>query len=401
MTGRAGRRPWRTIVAVLAAASVLGSAGCSGGDKPATAAAKVGASASASPSAQPAVVTVAVKTPATGATRVAASTAIAYTTQHPAGTTVEVKDADGKPVKGVLDTDAKEFRPAKALAWGKKYTVTVRGATAGDSATSTFTVMKKPSKLVTADSYLRDGATVGVGMPLMVTFSHGVGKKHRAEVERRMKVTATPVQEGTWHWLSSTVVHYRPKVFWQPRTKISYRLALKGVPMGGGWYGESDSTFDVEIGQSLVMTVDNKTKQMTVKRAGKVVKKIPVSMGKPGFPTVSGTMLVMEKERRTVFNTIGRFTGEDAYNLEVEYAQRLTWGGQYIHAAPWSNWAQGQTNVSHGCLNVSQGLGEWLFENTLIGDPVTITGTGEHVAEGDGWTDWNMSWKDYKKGSAL
>ncbi len=57
--------------------------------------------------------------------------------------------------------------------------------------------------------------------------------------------------------------------------------------------------------------------------------------------------------------------------------------------------------MSHGCVNVSQEGGQWLFGKTLIGDPVTVTGTEDKVAVGDGWTAWNVSWDEFIKGSAL
>ncbi|ROP30557.1 L,D-transpeptidase [Couchioplanes caeruleus] len=397
------------MTAVVAAAGVLLSAGCSGGDKSGTPSWQSGAEAAAAnapapASPQPTLSTVAVTFPAKDATGVKAIAEIKYSSEDPANTAVEVKDAAGKKVEGTLDTDEKVFRPAEALGWGKKYTVTVTGTASADrgaTATSSFTVMKKPSKLVRAVSHLGDGQTVGVGMPLIIRLDRAVPKKYRADVQRRMQVTATPAQEGIWHWTSGQEVHYRPKVYWKPQTKVSYRVQLKGVPMGDGWYGRTDYTVNVKIGRSFVMTVDNKSKHMIVKQNGKVVKKLPVSLGKPGFHTVSGTMLVTDKLRKTTFNTIGRFTGPDAYNTEVEYAQRLTWGGQFIHAARWSEGSQGRTNVSHGCINVSHGGGKWLYENTMIGDPVTITGTEERIQYGDGWTDWSLSWEEYKKGSAI
>ncbi|GGQ69031.1 hypothetical protein GCM10010166_43510 [Couchioplanes caeruleus subsp. azureus] len=409
MTGPAGRR-WRTATAAIAAATVLLSAGCSGDGKSAApswqeaGAEAGGTSASASPSPQPTLSTVAVTSPARDATDVQAIAEIKYSSEDPANTSVEVADANGKKVEGTLDKDEKVFRPAKALGWGKKYTVTVTGTASGDkggTATSSFTVMDKPSKLVRVESFLGDNQTVGVGMPLMISFGRAIPEKYRDDVQRRMQVTATPAQEGTWHWVSPTQVHYRPKVYWKARSKVSYRVQLQGVPMGDGWYGRSDYTVNVNIGRSFVMTVDNKSKHMTVTRDGKAVKRIPVSLGQKKFPSVSGTMLVMEKLRKTVFDTRGRFSEEDAYRTKVEYAQRLTWGGQFIHAAPWSNAEQGRRNVSHGCVNVSQDLGKWLFDNTMIGDPVTIRGTEEQIVNGDGWTDWSMSWEDYRKGSAI
>jgi lipoprotein-anchoring transpeptidase ErfK/SrfK len=296
------------------------------------------------------------------------------------------------------------WRPAKAMSWGEKYTVTVNGTPDGDkvgTTTSTFTVMKKPSKLVRVSSFLGDGQTVGVGMPLIIRFGRAVPQQYRDDVQRRMHVKATPAQEGIWHWTSPTEVHYRPRTYWKPYTKIDYSVNLTGVPMGDGWYGRSNLTVDMKIGRAFVMTVDNKTKRMTVQQDGKTIKTIPVSLGKPKTPSSSGTMVVIEKKRHTVFDTMEELGPEEGYRTEIEYAQRITWSGQFIHAAPWSEGVQGKRNVSHGCVNVSMKMGEWLFSRTLMGDPITVKGTGDKLQNGNGWTDWNMSWDEYKKGSAL
>jgi hypothetical protein len=46
-------------------------------------------------------------------------------------------------------------------------------------------------------------------------------------------------------------------------------------------------------------------------------------------------------------------------------------------------------------------MGAWLFSRTLMGDVITVSGTEQKLQNGNGWTDWNMSWSDYKKGSYL
>ncbi|MFI7598904.1 Ig-like domain-containing protein [Actinoplanes sp. NPDC049681] len=407
VTGRAGRRQWRTAAVALVAAGVLLSAGCSGDDKsgsPSWQGGSAGPGESGSPSPAPTLSTVAVTSPAANATGVKAITEIKYETEDPANTSVEVKDADGDEVKGTLDKDKKVFRPAVALGWGKTYTVTVNGTPSGDkggSTTSSFTVMKKPSKLVRVSSFLGDGQTVGVGMPMIVRFGRSVPQKYRADVERRMTVTATPAQEGVWHWTSPTEVHYRPKSYWKPNTKIFYKVQLAGVPMGDGWYGRSDLTVDLKVGRSFVLTVDNKTKHMTVKQDGKTIKSIPVSLGKKSTPSSSGTMVIIEKKRHTVFDTMDELPKGQGYRTEIDYAQRITWSGQFIHAARWSEGVQGHSNVSHGCVNVSEAMGKWLFDRTMMGDPITVKGTEAKLQNGNGWTDWNMSWEQYKQGSAL
>jgi len=347
---------------------------------------------------------VAVVAPAPDATDVVAVTDVKYSSEDPENTSVTVTDAAGKEVEGTLDKDAKVWRPAKTLSWKTKYTVTVKGTEAegkSGSTTSTFTTMAQPSKTVRVTSFLGDGQKVGVGMPLIIKFSRSIPESYRDDVERRMPVTATPAQEGTWHWTSPTEVHYRPKVYWKANSKVFYKVQLKGVPLGSGYYGKSDLTVDLNIGRSFVMTVSNKTKKMTVKQDGKVINTIPVSLGKPKTPSSSGTMVVIEKKRHTIFDTMDELGPDDGYRTPIDFAQRITWSGQYIHAAPWSEGKQGKVNVSHGCVNVSEKMGEWLFSRTLMGDVITVSGTEEKLKNGNGWTDWNMSWEQYKKGSYL
>ncbi|RIV36735.1 L,D-transpeptidase [Micromonospora radicis] len=346
---------------------------------------------------------VSISEPAADAKNVPAATAITFAAEQSEETTVELTDAKGEPVEGELTADG-SWLPSKALTYGESYTATVT-ATGDDgrpvSATSSFTVMKQPSKQVRITSYLGDDQTVGVAMPLIVKFGRAIPEQHRAELERRMTVTSTPVQEGVWHWVSATEVRYRPKEFWQAGSKVSYRVQAGGLPLGDGWYGRADLTVDIKIGPKLVMTVDNSTKRMVVTRDGETIKTIPVSLGKKSTPSSSGTMVVMEKLRKTVFDTYDELGPEDGYRTKIDYAQRLTYGGEFIHAAPWSEGQQGTTNVSHGCVNVSMANGAWLFENTRVGDPIVVKGTERKLQLGNGWTDWNVSWDEYVKGSAL
>ncbi|MGC5031679.1 Ig-like domain-containing protein [Micromonospora sp. DT229] len=347
---------------------------------------------------------VTISEPAAEAKNVPASTAITFATEQAEETSVELTDSAGKKVKGTLAEDGKSWLPSKALSYGESYTATVT-ATGDDglpvTATSAFTVMKQPSKQVRITSFLGDDQTVGVAMPLIVKFGRAIPEEHRAELQRRMTVTSSPAQEGIWHWVSPTEVRYRPKEFWQAGSKVSYRVQAGGLPLGDGWYGRADLTVDIKIGPKLVMAVDNSTKRMVVTRDGEKIKTIPVSLGKKSTPSSSGTMVVMEKLRKTVFDTFDELGPEDGYRTKIDYAQRLTWGGEFIHAAPWSEGQQGTTNVSHGCVNVSMSNGAWLFNNTKVGDPIVVKGTERKLQLGNGWTDWNLSWEEYVKGSAL
>ncbi|WP_442935210.1 Ig-like domain-containing protein [Micromonospora sp. CPCC 206061] len=349
-------------------------------------------------------ITATIASPSADAKDVPASTDITFTTENANDATVELKDADGKVVEGALQPDGKSWLPSGALDYGTTYTATLT-ATGADgkkaTATNSFTTMAKPSQQVRVSSFLADDQMVGVGMPLIVRFGRAIPESYRDDVQRRMTVQSSAGQEGIWHWTSATEVRYRPKEFWQANSTVKYKLQTGGLPMGDGWYGRTDLTVDIKIGPSFIMTVDNKTKQMTVTKDGKVIKTIPVSLGKKTTPSSSGTMVVIEKKRKTVFDTLEELGPEEGYRTDIEYAQRLTWGGEFIHAAPWSEGVQGRTNVSHGCVNVSMAMGAWLFGQTRIGDPITVKGTERKLQNGNGWTDWNMSWDEYVKGSAI
>ncbi|RKR90537.1 lipoprotein-anchoring transpeptidase ErfK/SrfK [Micromonospora pisi] len=397
-TARRRRATARTLVTVVLTGVLALAAGCSsggGGNSPAW----QGGKAPELPKAS-AVVT----SPAADAKDVPASTEISFGSKDATETKFELKDGAGKVVEGKVNAEGTSFLPSGALEYGTTYTATVT-ATGDDgkpaTVNSSFTTMAKPANQVRVTSFLGDGSVVGVGMPAIVQFSRAIPEEYRDDLQRRMTVTTTPPQEGSWRWISPTEVHYRPKTFWKANTELDYKIQAGGLPLGDGWYGRADLTIDAKIGPAVVMTVDNKTKKMTVTKDGKVLKTFPISLGKPSTPSSSGTMIVMEKLRKTVFDTMDDPKPENRYKTDIEYAQRLTWGGEFIHAAPWSVAQQGHTNVSHGCVNMSQENAAWLFGVTTIGDPITVKGTEVQLKNGNGWTDWNMSWDEYIKGSAI
>ncbi|MBP0685732.1 L,D-transpeptidase, partial [Mycobacterium tuberculosis] len=82
----------------------------------------------------------------------------------------------------------------------------------------------------------------------------------------------------------------------------------------------------------------------------------PTSMGKADTPTPNGTYVIGEKLASMVMDssTYGvPVDSPEGYRTPVQYATRMSYSGIFVHAAPWSVWAQGSQNVSHGCLNVT------------------------------------------------
>ncbi|MFD0581732.1 L,D-transpeptidase [Dactylosporangium darangshiense] len=336
--------------------------------------------------------------PADGAGNVSTATELSLQGGPGANAQVTLTDASGATVAGALRADGTSWVPSTQLKYGTQYTASVTSA--GDQAGKkiTFTTMAKPGKTVNVSTAISDNKTYGVGMPIVVRFGSSVPQELRAAVEKRLLVTSDPPQVGTWYWFNGGEVHYRPKEYWQAGTKINVRLAVGGLQLTKTGWGTKDVTSTFSIGDKIVMTTDDKTHQMTVEQNGQVIKTIPVSLGKAKTPSSSGNMVVMDKNQSELF--VGT-DPSDPYRETVYWTQRMTSGGEYIHSAPWSVDSQGKRNVSHGCTNVSETNAKYLYNLTKIGDVVIVKNTTRKLAWGNGWTDWDKSWDEYVKGSAL
>jgi lipoprotein-anchoring transpeptidase ErfK/SrfK len=248
------------------------------------------------------------------------------------------------------------------------------------------------------------GATVGVGLPAIIKFD--VPVTDHQSIQRHLKVTTVPAQAGAFHWISNTEVHWRPQRYWLPGTKVTVTADIDSVPAGNGVFGQKSRTTSFTIGRSMISKVNTRTDQLQVFQNGKLIRTIPITTGRqPEFTTRSGVKVIIEKDRRHDMNseTIGIDpNGPNGYNLKgVEFAMRLTYSGEFLHAAPWSVGSQGRANVSHGCTGMSTENAAWLFNNSIVGDVVEYTGTSRMMTLGNGIGDWNLPFSQYAQGTTL
>jgi lipoprotein-anchoring transpeptidase ErfK/SrfK len=153
-----------------------------------------------------------------------------------------------------------------------------------------------------------------------------------------------------------------------------------------------------------VSIVDVNKHTLTVYRNGAKARVIPVTTGKAEFLTRNGTKVILEKHTLKIMDasTVGiSKSSPEYYRLEVPYAMRVTWSGEFVHAAPWSTAHQGRENVSHGCVGMSMSNAIWLFNLSSVGDVVKVVGSPRKLEPGNGYTDWNVAWNDWLAGSAL
>jgi lipoprotein-anchoring transpeptidase ErfK/SrfK len=248
-----------------------------------------------------------------------------------------------------------------------------------------------------------EGETVGVGMPVVVTFDLPVTDK--ALFEKHMHVTSAPAQKGSWYWLSDREAHFRPARYWQAGTDVSVDLDINSLPAGNGIYGQEGRQVAFHVGDAHVYKVNAQTHQMQVFSNGDLLRTIPITTGKPGFTTRSGTKVIIEKfdVKRMNSETVGiNRNSPEAYDIDdVQWAMRVTYSGEFLHAAPWSVGSQGYANVSHGCTGMSTADAGWLYAMSRRGDVVEYTGTDRQMTLENGYGDWNLSTAAWKQGSAL
>ncbi|WP_084470099.1 L,D-transpeptidase [Jiangella gansuensis] len=326
---------------------------------------------------------------------------------------VEVAPEGGEPVAGDVVDDGSSWQSSGDLQPGGAYSVTVVASDRlGQEHTFTdaFAVGAVPdANRLTLSMQPADGSVVGVGAPVTIRFDQEVTE--RENVEQALQVSSNPQVEGSWHWVSATEVHFRPREYWPSGTQVRVDLALNGVQAGDDLWGGRSYDLDFAVGKAQVATVDAATHTMTVTVDGQPAGTWATSLGAPEFATRNGTYIVLEKfETRQMTSCNANITCDpnnpEYYDLEVPNSVRLTWSGTFVHSASWSEGSQGSENVSHGCINLSDANGAAYFRLAQYGDVLTVTnstrGPEDLVERGDpGMADWNLTWDQYVAGSAL
>lgn len=319
---------------------------------------------------------------------------------------VRVQKAGKKPVNVAGTLTGTTWKPKRNFVPDTKYTVKV---TATDSlgapvtATKSFRTLKPET---TAQYYLLyTDQTVGVGMPATIQFASPVEtKKMRAEVERNVQVTTKPAQAGSWGWLDNRQLMWRPKGYFKPGTKVTITANLAGIQTGKKKWVGRDAKGSFTVGAAHITKVSISGHYMKVYSNGKLIRTMPVTNGKPGFTTRSGTKVVIERIASLIMDSesigIGK-NDKEAYRLKVYWAVRTTWTGEFVHGAPWSVGSQGYANVSHGCTGMNLSNARWFYNFSRPGDLVIYSGSGRTFYPTEGIGVWQYSWKGWQKQSAL
>ncbi|WP_460962554.1 L,D-transpeptidase [Parasphingorhabdus pacifica] len=342
--------------------------------------------------------------PADGSEDVSPLDAIKATVDNGEITEAVLTNEQDEEVKTEISQDGSTWEIAEPLGYGKTYTASVTAE--GDNSKSTkreatFTTVEPKHKTYVSMNPL-DGQTVGVGQPLAFYFSSDSPAPDKERAEEAIRIKTDPQVEGAFYWFDDREVHWRPKEYWEPGTKVTVDIDVYGKKLGEGLYGEEDREATITIGDSVVLRADGASHQMSVEVNGSVQRTIPVALGKPDFPSNNGAHVVTEHHEKYLMDstTYGLPLDDGGYKTEVKWAVRISNGGEFLHAAPWAAGDLGNRNVSHGCINMTDADAKWVFDLLKKGDVVEVTNSGgPDLRSWDGFGDWQVPWSEWVQGN--
>ena len=318
---------------------------------------------------------------------------------------VALTNSSGKVVAGSFNEDRSVYTTTEPLGYDATYTWS--GSAVGHDGKAIpvngkFTTVS-PTKKIAGAFQLADGQTVGVAAPIIIQFDAPITDK--AAVEKALTVTTTPPVEGSWAWLPDEAkgarVHWRSREYYPAGTSVDVDAKLYGVPFGDGAFGADDISLRFQIGRKQVVKAEVTSHRIQVVTDAGVIMDVPCSYGeadKARNVTRNGIHVVTEKY--SDFYMSNPAAGYS--NAHERWAVRISNNGEFIHANPSSAGAQGNTNVTNGCVNLSTSDAEQYYRSAIYGDPVEVTGSSIQLSYSDGdiW-DWAVDWDTWVAMSAL
>jgi lipoprotein-anchoring transpeptidase ErfK/SrfK len=239
----------------------------------------------------------------------------------------------------------------------------------------------------TSGAPLHNGGTYGIG----AVIDAPVGD--RGAAEQQLTVSTSPPVSGAWHWVDDRTAHWRPPQYYSPGTTVTVG---------------QDAPLTFTIGPSHVSIADDATKQVTVYDGGALARTMPTSMGRGGTDKVGNTTLsfwtqpgvytVMDKSNPVVMDssTYGLpINSHLGYKESIPYAVRISTDGIYMHELDATVWAQGNTDTSHGCLNLNHDNAAWFYNFSVPGDVVEVRNTGGKPLQLWQNGDWSVPWDQW------
>ncbi len=383
-SGAGRRRVWRRVGLIVGAVAVVGGAATS-------------IALAARP--QPRITPILEVTVPVSSGTVATTASIQLNVKHAHLESVTVRTAAGALVGGSVVGG--QWKPTAPMAWATTFHMTVRAKggrpvrTLARAVSWTTPEEPLPSGSVGITVSPSPGQQVGMGATWVVQFSQPIPAALQPSVLQRLSASESLADPLGWHWWSPTEVDGRPEQFWPLNEQAGLSVNLNGLVLNGHRLVSSSASSSFTVVNQHLTRISAITDQMQVYDGTQLVRTEPVSLGRAGFLTISGTLVVLSKTPVVFMNsaTIG-YPGLYAENVYEDVA--ISTDGYYIHSANWDIYDHGRYNVSHGCVEQNPNDATWFYNYSLPGDVVIITGTTLQASEADGEGDWNIPWSAYQ-----
>ena len=153
-------------------------------------------------------------------------------------------------------------------------------------------------------------------------------------------------------------VHWRPRDYYQPGTKVSCHANVYGKQVGPGLYGQADVSTSFKIGAKHVSIANDKTHMVKRLLQRQVQRKMPTSMGQGGTSRSAGrrSRLWTQRGTYTVIDHANPVLMDPRHyglpvNSPLGYKEKIYWATQistdgiYLHELDTTVWAQGNTDT--------------------------------------------------------
>jgi lipoprotein-anchoring transpeptidase ErfK/SrfK len=156
-----------------------------------------------------------------------------------------------------------------------------------------------------------------------------------------------------------------PVVVPRPDAQSAGHAALQVAPPRPRAVGPDERWIDVDLAKQRLRLV----------QGDRVVRSVPVTTGKPGFRTPTGTFRIFHRVEQDVMDSatlgVDRDSAEGYLLRNVRYSQYFADGGFALHANYWQPPSVfGQVATSHGCVGMAEGdaAAVWSFagNGTLV-----------------------------------
>ena len=428
MAGKSGAR-WRVVAAVVGALTLAVTSACSGPEAqwqpPGNGS---GPTVTEGPAKLPATLTFTVDG---NAVDVSPATLVTVTVSNGQLDAVSLTDADGAQVAGGLDATKAAWKNTESLAYNRTYTLTV--ASTGEDGkpvqeTRSFATAEAAQVHIALYPGIPERRTVARRRDLRrrpagrdpVRRAGGRPRRRRAGADRHHR----PADRRRLALDNDDEVHWRPKEYWTPGTKVSVVAKVYGMDLGNGLFGQEDRAASFTIGPSkiadrrprhppmqiLINGVDVTTSLSDTYNANLPGRDYDhsggakISMGAQGDRDSEGQLV-----RHAHLERAARGDGEEPagimkpslpptdrlyYSSPVPMAVRITSSGEYVHWADWSLRPGRPQRVPRLHQHVAQRR-HLVLQQLRVRRHRRRENTGKPMELTDGLGDWNLSWDEW------